>query len=192
MHDQSPTNEKPLARGNTAGPVSAPMLRDSFGRIVNNLRISVTDRCNFRCRYCMPAEGMEWMERSELLTFEEITRIVRIGAGLGISKIRLTGGEPLMRRDLHLLVQQISGIPGIRDLALTTNGLLLAEQAAALKEAGLHRLNVSLDTLSEATFERISRRTGLRKVLDGIFAAQRAGFEEIRLNAVAIRGLSED
>ncbi len=169
----------------------APLF-DSFGRVHTDLRVSVTDRCNIRCFYCMPLENVVFRPREELLSFEEIERFVRVVATLGVNKLRLTGGEPLVRRKLPQLVRRLAAVQGIKDLALTTNGLLLAEQAQALKEAGLHRLNVSLDTLNEATFERISQRTGLQKVLDGIFAARRAGFEKIRLNAVAIRGLSED
>ena len=168
------------------------MLVDSFGRRHNNLRISVTDRCNIRCFYCMPEENVRFRPRHELLTFEEIVRFVRVVAGLGIDRLRLTGGEPLVRHDLPKLVKLLAEVEGIRDIALTTNGILLAEQAAALHAAGLGRLNISLDTLSEATFERISRRKGLQRILDGIFAAQRAGFRKIRLNAVSIRGITEE
>ncbi len=167
------------------------MLIDSFGRTHNNLRISVTDRCNIRCFYCMPAEHVEFRPREELLTFEEMARFVRIATRLGVDKIRLTGGEPLVRHDVPTLVKMLVEIPRIRDIALTTNGILLAEQAADLKAAGLHRLNVSLDALSEKTFEQIARRKGLQRVLDGIFAAQQVGFDRIRLNAVSIRGLTE-
>jgi GTP 3',8-cyclase len=167
------------------------MLVDSFGRTHNNLRISVTDRCNIRCFYCMPAENVEFRPREELLTFEEMARFVRVVTRLGVDKIRLTGGEPLVRQDIPSLVKMLVEIPGIRDIALTTNGILLAEQAAGLKAAGLHRLNISLDALSEETFERIARRKGLQRVLDGIFAAQQVGFHRIRLNAVSIRGLTE-
>ncbi len=166
-------------------------LVDSFGRTHTNLRISVTDRCNIRCFYCMPAENVQFKPRHELLSFEEIERFVRVVAGLGVDKIRLTGGEPLVRSDLPVLVQKLARVPGIREIALTTNGILLAEQAQALKEAGLARLNISLDGLSEETFQRISRRAGLQRVLEGIFAARRAGFRKIRLNAVAIRGITE-
>jgi cyclic pyranopterin phosphate synthase len=167
------------------------MLLDRFGRKHNNLRISVTDRCNIRCFYCMPAENVEFRPREELLRFEEMVRFVRIVTHLGVDKIRLTGGEPLVRHDVPDLVRMLAAIPGIRDIALTTNGILLAEQANALKGAGLHRLNVSLDALSEETFERIARRKGLQRVLEGIFAAQQAGFDRIRLNAVSIRGITE-
>jgi GTP 3',8-cyclase len=166
-------------------------LVDSFGRLHTNLRISVTDRCNIRCFYCMPNENVRFKPRDELLTFEEITRFVRVAAGLGVNKIRLTGGEPLVRHDLSVLVEELAEIGGIRDIALTTNGILLAEQAGALKKAGLRRVNISLDTLNRDTFFKISRREGLDAVLRGIAAAEQAGFRKIRLNAVAIRGLTE-
>lgn len=164
---------------------------DTFGRTHTNLRISVTDRCNIRCFYCMPNENVQFKPRHELLTFEEIERFVRVVAGMGVNKLRLTGGEPLVRAELHRLVEKLVRIPGIREVALTTNGILLAEQAAALHDAGLHRLNISLDAMTEATFQRISRREGLHQVFAGIFAARRAGFDRIRLNAVAIRGITE-
>ncbi|MDZ4778657.1 MAG: GTP 3',8-cyclase MoaA [Planctomycetia bacterium] len=166
-------------------------LVDSFGRMHTNLRISVTDRCNIRCFYCMPDENIRFKPRSELLTFEELARLATVAAGLGVNKLRLTGGEPLVRARLHQLVRVLAAIPGIEDIALTTNGILLAEQAQALREAGLQRLNISLDGLSEATFQRIARREGLQRVIDGIFAARQAGFDRIRLNAVAIRGITE-
>jgi cyclic pyranopterin phosphate synthase len=166
-------------------------LIDSFGRVHTNLRISVTDRCNIRCFYCMPQEDVQFKPRHEILTFEEIERFVRVLAGCGVNKLRLTGGEPLVRHAMAELVARLVRIDGIDDLALTTNGILLAQQAQPLKDAGLHRLNISLDTLDEATFQRISRRTGLEQVLTGIAAAKQAGFRRIRLNAVAIRGLSE-
>ena len=172
-------------------PLGEPPLVDGFGRRHTNLRISVTDRCNIRCFYCMPAEGVVFRPRGELLTFEEIARTVRALAPLGIDKLRLTGGEPLVRSDLDALVRLLVAVPGIRDVAITTNGTLLEEQAQALKSAGLHRLNISLDTLSEEVFQQITRRRGLDRVLAGIAAAQDAGFEQIRLNAIAIRGLSE-
>lgn len=139
----------------------------------------------------MPEENVRFKPRSEILTFEEIVRFVRVVAAMGVNKIRLTGGEPLVRADLPALVERIANIHGIEDLALTTNGILLADQAMRLKEAGLKRLNISLDTLTEATFQRISRREGLDRVLAGIAAAKAAGFDNIRLNAVAIRGITE-
>ncbi len=166
-------------------------LVDGFGRVHTNLRISVTDRCNIRCFYCMPAEVVQFVPRGELLTYEEIERFVRIVAARGINKLRLTGGEPLVRQGLAELVARLARVPGIQDLALTTNGILLSEQAAGLKAAGLHRLNISLDTLNEETFQRISRRQGVNRVLAGIAAAQAAEFTRIRLNAVSIRGLTE-
>lgn len=170
----------------------SPPLVDSFGRVHSNLRISVTDRCNIRCFYCMPDENIRFKPREELLSFEEIVRFVHVVAQLGVNKLRLTGGEPLVRSGLDELVRQLAGVPGIEDIALTTNGLLLADHAERLKHAGLNRVNVSLDTLNEATFQRIARREGLSRVLEGIAASQRVGFEKIRLNAVAIRGITED
>lgn len=171
---------------------SLPPLLDRFGRRHESLRVSVTDRCNIRCFYCMPAEGLRFLPRSELLTFEELARFVRAVVPLGVRKLRLTGGEPLVRAELPKLVAQLAAISGVDDLALTTNGLLLAEQAADLRAAGLRRLNISLDALNEATFERIARRRGLNQVLAGIAAAQRVGFHRIRLNTVAIAGLTEE
>jgi len=167
-----------------------PPLVDGFGRIHTDLRISVTDRCNLRCTYCMPLEAV-FKPREELLTFEEIARVAGVAARLGIRTLRLTGGEPLLRRDLPELVRQLVAVPGIDEVAVTTNGLLLAEQAAELRDAGLARLNVSLDSLGEAGFERIARRPGLDRVLAGLEAAKRQGFPEIRINAVSIRGLTE-
>ncbi|HUG67116.1 MAG TPA: GTP 3',8-cyclase MoaA [Pirellulaceae bacterium] len=168
------------------------VLVDSLGRVHNNMRISVTDRCNIRCFYCMPMENVQFKPRAEILTFEEIVRFARVAASLGVNKLRITGGEPLVRADLPALIGELASLPGIRDIAMTTNGVLLADQADALKQAGLKRLNISLDGLREETFQRISRRSGLDRVLEGIFAAQRIGFEKIRLNAVAIRGITED
>jgi cyclic pyranopterin phosphate synthase len=165
-------------------------LTDSFGRVHNNLRISVTDRCNLRCTYCMPEEVV-FLDKGELLSFEEITRFVRIAAPLGIDKIRLTGGEPLLRRDLPHLVRMICAIPGIRDVGLTTNGLLLAQQAQPLYDAGLRRINVSLDCLDPDRFRALTRRDGLESVLAGIEAAKRAGFDPVKINAVSIRGFTE-
>ncbi len=171
---------------------SMPILSDSHGRVHRNLRIGVTDRCNIRCFYCMPDENLQFAPRKELLTFEEIVRFVRVVAGLGVDRLRITGGEPLVRSQLPSLIGMLAGINGIRDIALTTNGLLLAEQAGALRSAGLRRINISLDALSEETFRRITRRDGLPAVLEGIAAARRAGFSRIRLNAVAIRTITED
>ncbi len=168
----------------------AGRLLDGFGRAHTDLRVSVTDRCNLRCTYCMPEEAT-FKPREELLSYEEIARVAGVAAGLGIRSIRLTGGEPLLRADLDELVRQLVAVPGIEDVALTTNGLLLAEQAEPLRRAGLHRLNVSLDALSEDRFERIARRRGLDRVLAGFAAARAAGFDRIRINAVSIRGLTE-
>jgi cyclic pyranopterin phosphate synthase len=165
-------------------------LVDTFGRVHNNLRISVTDRCNLRCTYCMPEE-VTFMDRAELLTFEEIAHFVRAVAPLGIDKIRLTGGEPLMRRHLERLVAMLAPIPGIRDIGLTTNGLLLAEQAQTLHDAGLRRINVSLDTLDPGRFRQLTRRDGLDRVLAGVDAARAAGFAPVKVNAVIIRGVNE-
>lgn len=167
-------------------------LIDSFGRVHTNLRISVTDRCNIRCFYCMPAENVQFMNRVELLTFEEIERFVKIAVSLGLTKVRLTGGEPLVRRDLHVLVRKLSGIPEIQDIGITTNGLLLADQAEELKQAGLSRINISLDALDPLKFEEITRRPGYEKVIAGIQAAQRVGFDPVKINAVSIRGMTEE
>jgi cyclic pyranopterin phosphate synthase len=167
----------------------APLI-DSFGRLHDNLRISVTDRCNILCFYCMPETDVKFVSRSEILDFEEIERFVRIAVGLGIRKLRVTGGEPLVRRDLPVLIARLAAIPGIEDLALTTNGVLLPDLAAPLYEAGLRRLNVHIDTLDRARFEQITRRDDLPKVLAGLEAAKRAGFR-IKLNAVAVKNLVE-
>lgn len=167
-------------------------LVDRFGRVHNNLRISVTDRCNLRCFYCMPADNVQFMDRSELLTFEEIARFVRAVTPLGITQLRLTGGEPLVRKDLPRLVALLAAIPEIDDLGLTTNGLLLVEQAADLFAAGLRRINVSLDALDPVRFRRFTRRDGYEKVLEGLRAAQEVGFHPIKVNAVSVRGLTEE
>lgn len=168
-------------------------LVDSFGRLHTSLRISVTDRCNLRCTYCMPEHSPAFFPKDELLTFEEIERVARLLVQrCGIREIRITGGEPLVRRDLHNLIARLSSIPNLQDLSLTTNGILLTEQAVQLRSAGLQRLNISLDTLSEDTFKRITRRSGLQQTLDGIEAAIRAGFSSIKLNALAIRGITEN
>src|SRR5579885_2686498 len=168
-----------------------PPLIDSFGRVHNNLRISVTDRCNIRCFYCMPESGVKLVERHEILDFEEIERFVRIAACLGITKVRITGGEPLVRRGLPALIQKLVAIPGIQDLALTTNGVLLPELAAPLYEAGLRRMNVHLDTLDRERFRTITRRDELGSVLAGLEACRRLGYSKIKLNAVAVKNLAE-
>ncbi len=166
-------------------------LTDSFGRKIDNLRISVTDRCNFRCRYCMPEEGMTWLDHRELLTYEEIVKITGVLAEMGVRKVRLTGGEPLMRKELPRLVAGLAGVRGLRDIALTTNGFFLAEQAAELARAGLRRINVSLDSLDRATFEKMARRDYLERVLAGIDEALRAGLGPVKINVVLIRGVND-
>ncbi len=172
------------------------LIRDTLGRPIHDLRISVTDRCNFRCTYCMPREvyGRDYafLPRAELLTFEEITRLARIFVGLGVRKIRLTGGEPLLRRDLPVLVEMLARIPEAEDITLTTNGSLLARQAQALADAGLRRISVSLDSLDEQTFA-LMNDVGfpVSDVLDGIAAADRAGLRPIKVNVVVRRGLNE-
>lgn len=166
-------------------------LIDSFGRVHNNLRISVTDRCNIRCFYCMPAENVQFMQRSQLLSFEEIERFVKIVVQQGVNKIRLTGGEPLVRKDLSVLVEKLAAIPEVQDIGITTNGILLAEQAADLWNAGLRRINVSLDALDPVKFQEITRREGYEQVLEGIQAAQDVGFDPVKVNAVSIRNMTE-
>lgn len=167
-------------------------LTDRFGRRHTSLRLSVTDRCNIRCFYCMPDRNAVFAPRETLLTFEEMTRLVSLlSRRAGIREVRLTGGEPLVRRDLPSLVAMLDELETIDDLALTTNGILLADQAWALKQAGLQRINISIDTLDEATFKKISRREGLDKTIAGIDAAIDAGFESVKLNALAIAGISE-
>jgi GTP 3',8-cyclase len=167
-------------------------LRDGWGREIRSLRISATDKCNFRCTYCMPAEGLEWLRRDEILSFEEISRLARVFASLGVDEVRLTGGEPLVRRDLPVLVEQLARIDGIRDLSLTTNGVLLDRLAGPLVAAGLRRLNVSLDSLSHVRFAEITRRDALDQVLRGLEAAE--AFPELRpikVNCVAVKGFTE-
>jgi GTP 3',8-cyclase len=165
------------------------MLVDSYGRQHTNLRISVTDRCNIRCYYCMP-ENVRFGAREDILRFEEIERLVGIMAGLGVDKIRLTGGEPLVRKDLARLVQRVSSMQGIRDVALTTNAVLLTDQAAPLFDAGLRRINIHLDTLSRETFERITRRDEFDRVMKGIETCLALGYR-VKINAVALKGVNE-
>lgn len=169
-----------------AGP-----LVDRFGRVHTDLRVSVTDRCNLRCYYCMPAWGVDFRPHAAILSFEEITRVVGVAARLGIRKLRLTGGEPLVRKGICDLVAMLAHIPGIEDVALTTNAVLLAPLAQPLRAAGLHRLNISLDTLDRKRFKDISLRDELPQVLAGIDAAMAAEFRQIKLNTVAIRGRTE-
>jgi GTP 3',8-cyclase len=168
-------------------------LRDGWGREIKSLRVSVTDKCNFRCRYCMPAEGLEWLPREEVLDYEEIARLVRIMAAMGVEEVRLTGGEPLARRNVPELVRQLAPIPGLTDLSLTTNGVLLDRLTAPLVEAGLKRLNVSLDSLSHVRFAEITRRDALDRVLAGLEEAERyPELRPIKVNCVAIRGFTEE
>ncbi len=189
-------------------------LSDSYGRVMRDLRVSLTDRCNFRCLYCLPEteEAAQfyrskfdathnprpqpiplppWKPRAELLTFEEIERLVRISVSLGIEKIRLTGGEPLLRKNIESLVERVARIPGIRDLAMTTNGFLFAQKAQALKAAGLHRISFSLDSLDRENFKKITGRDGLLELIEGIRVAQELGLEPVKVNAVVIRGLND-
>jgi len=167
-------------------------IADSLKRPLRGLRISVTDRCNFRCTYCMPFDEYQWVHRSEVLSFDEIERVARLFVSQGVSQIRLTGGEPLVRRSLPTLVRQLSSIEGLRSLSLTTNGALLAEQASDLKAAGLHRINVSLDTLQADRFRKITQRGELQPVLEGLAAAKAVGMDPIKINAVIIRGFNDD
>jgi cyclic pyranopterin phosphate synthase len=166
--------------------------RDTLGRPLRNLRLSVTDRCNLRCSYCMPEEDYVWLPRRDLLTFEELHQLVEIFTGLGVDKVRLTGGEPLLRRNLPALVRLLAKTSGVTDLAMTTNGVLLAEQAPALREAGLHRVTVSLDTLRPERFRALTRRDDHARVLEGIAAVGRAGFTGLKLDTVVMRGTNED
>ncbi len=168
-------------------------LIDGHGRAIEDVRVSVTDRCNFRCQYCMPADGLAWLRREEILSFEEIARAVRLLAEMGVSDVRLTGGEPLVRRDFPLLVSMLAGLDGVRDLSLTTNGYLLERDAAALVAAGLRRVNVSVDSLQRDRFFHLTRRDALPQVLRGLDAiASHPEVRPVKVNAVAIRGFTED
>lgn len=171
---------------------STDNLTDRFGRQVSYLRISVTDRCNFRCVYCMPAEGIPHAPRKELLSFEEIVELVEVFAAEGVNRVRITGGEPLVRADVPELVGMLKGVDGIERVAMTTNAFLLARHARALKDAGLDSLNISLDTLDPKRFEEITRVGSLERVLGGIEAAREAGFDKIKLNAVIVGGFNDD
>jgi cyclic pyranopterin phosphate synthase len=167
-------------------------MKDSFGRAIEYLRVSVTDRCNLRCRYCMPQEGVTFVPHEKILSYEEIAEVVRVAVRRGVWKVRLTGGEPLVRRDVSRLVAMLAPFPGLRDLAMTTNGLLLAKFARELAEAGLKRVNVSLDTLDPARFRELTRGGDVRKVLEGIEAARVAGLVPIKLNCVVAEHPSEE
>ncbi|MBD7966694.1 GTP 3',8-cyclase MoaA [Paenibacillus gallinarum] len=172
--------------------MTVPRLVDSFGRKHEYLRISVTDRCNLRCVYCMPEEGMEFEPSDKILTYDEIADVVRVVAGMGISKIRLTGGEPLVRKELEKLVDMIAHIPGIEDIALTTNGIFLGPRAAKLKEAGLTRVNISLDSLRPDRFKMITRGGNVQKVLDSIDTCLKVGLTPIKLNVLLMKGINDD
>jgi len=168
-------------------------LLDRHGRRISDLRVSVTDRCNFRCQYCMPAEGLPWLEREELLSFEEIARLVGLLCSIGIEDVRLTGGEPLVRRDLPRLVSMLSGLRGLRELSLTTNGYLLERDTAALADAGIQRVNVSVDSLQRDRFFQITRRDSLPQVLRGLDAVSRnPAIRQVKVNALGIRGFTEE
>ncbi len=170
----------------------APLI-DGHGRRIDDLRVSVTDRCNFRCQYCMPAEGLQWLERDSVLSFEEIVRLVGLLAEMGIEAVRLTGGEPLVRRDFPALAGMLAAVPGIADLSVTTNGYLLERDAAALVAAGVKRFNVSIDSLQRDRFFQMTRRDALPRVLAGLHAlAAQPGVGTIKVNAVALRGFTED
>lgn len=172
--------------------MTAVSLVDGFSRPITYLRVSVTDKCNLRCIYCMPEGGLPWLRRDEILSYEEIAAIVRAAASVGVRTIRLTGGEPLVRRDLSRLISAIASVPGIDDIALSTNGLLLEEQLPELVAAGLRRVNFSLDTLKPDRFEDIARRPGLEAVLRAIDAAAKAGLAPLKLNCVVMRGKNDD
>ena len=167
-------------------------LRDPYGRIIDYLRVSITDRCNFRCVYCMPESGFPVTPKEESLTNEELVRLIGIASTLGMSKIRLTGGEPLLRKDLPEMIREVSKMPGVREISCTTNGFMLTQLAAPLREAGLTRLNVSLDTLKPERFEPIARRGSLQEVLDGIQAAFDEGILPLKINCVAMKGINDD
>jgi len=174
-------------------PFLVEPLVDSWGRAIESLRVSVTDKCNFRCTYCMPAEGLEWLPRSEVLTFEEIERLVRVLARMGVREVRLTGGEPLVRRDLPELVRMLAAVPGVEDLSLTTNGVLLDRLAGPLVAAGLKRINVSLDSLSHVRFTELTRRDALDQVLRGLEEAELyPELRPIKVNCVALKGFTEE
>jgi cyclic pyranopterin phosphate synthase len=168
------------------------VIRDAFDRPLRNLRLSVTDRCNLRCQYCMPEEDYLWLPRDDMLTFEEMNRLVDVFADLGVDKVRLTGGEPLLRRDLDRLVRLLAANPRLQDLAMTTNGVLLAEQGPALRAAGLHRVTVSLDTLRADRFRALTRRDTHARVLEGIAAVGRAGWSGLKIDTVVMRGVNDD
>ena len=166
---------------------------DQFGRRVEYLRVSVTDKCNLRCVYCMPLDGLDWLKRESLLSYEEIASVLRTMAGMGLEKVRITGGEPLVRKDLSRLVGMVAEIPGIVDISLSTNAVLLADQAQALRDAGIRRVNVSLDSLQEERVDAIARRPGsFGRIMEGLEAAEAVGFDPIKINVVLIGGQNDD
>ncbi len=167
-------------------------LKDNFFRVIDYLRVSVTDRCNLRCLYCMPPDGVVPFEHKDILTYEEIVRIIRIGAGLGVRKVRLTGGEPLTRKNITFLISEIKKVPGIEDLSLTTNGILLEKYAAEMAAAGLNRVNISIDSFDPARYREITRGGDLGIVLKGLSAAEKAGLRPVKINMVPIRGLNDE
>lgn len=167
-------------------------LKDSYGRAIRDLRISITDRCNFRCFYCMPTEAMEWKPKPEILRYEEIIQLAEIFVGLGVNKLRVTGGEPMVRRDLESLIERLARIEGLADLAMTTNAHFLRGRAKALKDAGLQRITISLDSLEPERFALLTGRNELKQVLDGIDAALEAGLAPVKVNSVVIRGINDD
>jgi GTP 3',8-cyclase len=182
-----------MAEKSTLGKMESEPLRDGHGRLIGDVRVSVTDRCNFRCQYCMPAEGLPWLERAEILTFEEITRLVGVVAGMGVVDIRLTGGEPLVRRDFPVLAEMLTSLEPVREVSVTTNGFLLERDAEKLVRAGIDRFNVSVDSLQRDRFYELTRRDALPQVLRGL--DKLASFPEahpIKVNAVAIRGFTEE
>ena len=175
-----------------AGSMPSSDLFDTFGRPLRSLRVSVTDRCNLRCRYCMPEDDYTWLPRETLLSFEEINRLVEIFAEFGVDKVRLTGGEPLLRRDLPALIRLLRQQTSIHDIALTTNGILLDEQAGSLRDAGLHRITVSLDTLKPDRFQRLTKRDSFDRVLQGIAQVKTVGLAGLKIDTVAIKGFNDD
>ena len=168
------------------------MLIDRYGRRIDYLRVSVTDRCNLRCEYCMPAEGTDVFEKGDVLGYEELERVLRVAARLGISRFRFTGGEPLIRRELPQFIARVRKLPGVESLAISTNGLLLAQQAEALRDAGVDKINISIDSWDRATFQRLTRRDVLPAVLRGLEAAARLGAFTIKINCVLLRGINDD
>ncbi|MFO1064351.1 MAG: radical SAM protein [Pirellulales bacterium] len=189
----SPVSTSPPAHNATTTELNRSLpLIDRFARVHRSIRISVTDRCNIRCQYCMPAGDIQFLNEQRLLDFESITQFVSAVSEAGIRKVRITGGEPLMRPRLEELIAKLNAIPTIEDIALTTNGMLLADKAEALRDAGLKRINISLDTLRDETFRRLSRRDGLDKVLAGIAAATERTHWEVRLNALVMRDINLD